>query len=235
MGEVLGLAFDEVLGLAELIGEPGFTDELGWGEGDLLVLAAGDGLADLLDDGLALLLDLVPPRTTRAVRWICDPPAPAGWPIAAVPLPAHALEACSGPPGLLTRNMLSRPVEKTETPASTLAEWVRVRRILMGGCSSAWPPDLGKPAVRVSAVASLVPLLHLMSRYPNTAFPASTIRHLTATQGDQSKAMSRASKGKTCPPGRIAGGGDAAAQKVCPLSICGGRRGGAAYIACSRD
>lgn len=93
-GEVLGLAFDEVPGLAEPIGEPGFTEELGWGEGDLLVFAAGDGVAFLLDAGLALLLDLVPSRATRAVRWICDPPTPAGWPIAAVPLPAHGFEAC---------------------------------------------------------------------------------------------------------------------------------------------
>lgn len=205
-GDVLGLAFDDVLGLAELIGEPGLTEALGCGEGDVLAFAVGDGLACLLAAGLALPPGFPAPRTTRAVRWICDPPTPAGWPIAAVPLPAHRFEACTGPPGLLARNMLSRPVEKTEIPASTPTELDRVRRTVMGGYSSSWPPDLGKPAVRVSAVASLVPLLHQMSRHPNTAFPASTIRHLTATQGDQGKAMSRASKGKTCPSGWIARG-----------------------------
>lgn len=222
LGDVLGLAFDDVLGLAEPIGEPGLTEGLGCGEGDVLAFAVGDGLADLLAAGLADLLAAglavllaaglaLPPGlpalcTTRAVRWICDPPVPVGSPIAAVPLPAHGFEACTGPPGLLARNMLSRPVEKTEIPASKPTELDWLRRTVMGGYSSARPPDLGKPAARVSAVASLVSLLHQVSRHPTTAFPTSTIRHLSATQGDQRKAMSRASKGKTSPSGRIARG-----------------------------
>src|SRR5262249_53881185 len=68
-GDVLGLAFAELVGLADPLGEPGLTEALGCGEGDMLALGVDDGLALAAEDGLALLDDLVPSRTTRAVRW----------------------------------------------------------------------------------------------------------------------------------------------------------------------
>src|SRR5215470_17976474 len=79
--------------------------------------------------------------------------------------------------------------------------------MVIGECSPSGSPDLGLPAVRVSTLASLVPVLQQMSRYRTTAFPASTIRHLTATEGDQRQAMSRAPNGKTCPFDLTAQGG----------------------------
>jgi hypothetical protein len=122
--DTVPLAVALALGLTAAIGDPG--------------AAVGLGLADvpaLLVDVPALAAAELPPLlTVNEVRWICV--TAAAW--TAVPLVVQGfVVAWPGPPGLVTKNMLSRLEDTTESPATKLTAWVLLRRVFMARFSPA--------------------------------------------------------------------------------------------------